>query len=214
MPIKVVEDFYSWKTVAEVPVVEKFFPGIFNVIAILYVGVRPMGWGGTVDPNSLATALNHVTSNNGIVVGVEAWPRYCQLLKKRPPSWLSALHEGDICDMKTRLALSPKRFQLVIWWHGPEHAKTEKHLRLGLANCEALCSGNVLLGTPWSDTSSNSLYAGFEGEPDNPFEGHGFQPSAEWLSNEGYDVVGLNCRFPEEKDRSVCGHLMAVKQVV
>jgi hypothetical protein len=211
MPIRIIEDFYNWKTVVEVPVIEKFFPDIFRETTALYVGVRPLGWGGCPEPNSLATYLNRAVSQGGIVVGLEAWPRYCELLRKNGPLWLSAFIEADICDLKTRIQITPKRFPLVIWWHGPEHAKTEKDLEMGLANCEALSTGHVLLGTPWSETSSNVTFGGFEGEPENPYEAHGFQPSAEWLSERGYEVIALNCRRPEEKDKSVCGHLVCAK---
>lgn len=213
MPIRVVPDFYAWKTVVEVPVVEKCFPDIFKETTALYVGVRPLGWGGVPDPNSLATYLNRATANGGVIIGIEVWPRYCELLKQKKPPWLSSLVQADICDINTRLEIAPRRFPLVIWWHGPEHAKSEKDLEMGLANCEYLCAGRVLLGTPWSDHSQNATYGGFEGEPENPCEAHGFQPSPEWLSDHGYDVVCLNCRFPEEEDRSACGHIVAVKDV-
>lgn len=212
MPIKVIENFYDWNTVVEVPVVEKFFPAIFDVRTCLYVGVRPEGWGGCPSPNSLEQGLRRIHARVNGVDGMEVWPGYIKRLRENPPVWLTYLWEGDICDIRTRLAIGPVRYELVIWWHGPEHAVSEKAGLLGLANCEYLCFGRVLLGTPWGK-SQNCQSAGFEGEPDNPYEGHGWNVTPEKLDELGYDVVALNCRAPEEENRNPCGHLVAVRSV-
>lgn len=212
MPIRVIEDFYSRNTVVEVPVIEEFFPGIFKARSALYVGVRPLGWGGCPDPNSLAQAIMRIAEGIGWVEGVEVWPRYCERLRAERPSWLARLWQRDICELQTRLDISPRRFQLVVWWHGPEHAPNEKAGLLGLANCECLSYGHVLLGAPWP-VSGNSLNPGFEGDPENPHEGHGWILTPEKLDALGYTVIALNCRRPEEKDRSPSGHLIGVKEI-
>ena len=212
MPVRIIEDFYEWQTVVEAPVVEKFFPGIFDVKTCLYVGIRPEDWGDCEHPNGLEQALRRIHAKVSGVDGMEIWPGYVKRLRKKPPLWLTYLWEMDICDIRTRLAIQPVRYDLVIWWHGPQHAVSEKAGLLGLANCEYLCLGQVLLGMPWG-VSQNTLSAGLEGEPDNPYEAHGWEVTPEKLDELGYDVVALNCRRPEEKDRTACGHLIGVKSV-
>lgn len=212
MPIKVIPDFYARNTVVEVPVVEEFFPGIFNVKTCLYVGIRPEGWGGCPSPNGLEQVLRRMDARLNGVDGMEIWPGYVKRLRENPPQWLNYLWERDICDLETRLAINPVRYDLVIWWHGPEHAVSEKAGLQGLANCEYLSFGRVLLGTPWGK-SQNCLNAGFEGEPDNPYEGHGWEVTPEKLDELGYTIIALNCKRPEEKDRTPCGHIVACREV-
>lgn len=212
MSIKVVPDFYVRNTVVEVPVVEEYFPGIFSVRTCLYVGIRPQGWGGCESPNSLEQALLKITMEMGAVDGIEIWPPYVKRLRENPPAWLNYLWQRDICDIETRLKISPVRYELVVWWHGPEHAQTPTAGLRALANCEYVCFGKVLLGTPWGK-SQNTQWAGFEGEADNPHEAHGWELTPDELDDLGYEVIALNCRRPEEKDRTPCGHLIACREV-
>lgn len=206
-----VKDFYAWKTVVEVPVVEQFIPGIFNVKSILYVGVRPEGWGECPSPNSLEQALRKVRKDGGIVDGLERWPKYCERIRANPPCWLGVLHELDITSIRP-CCLNRLWYDLVIWWHGPEHAESAEKGRRGLATCESIASHRVLLGMPWG-VSQNVTNPGFPDDPENPYEAHGWQPTPEILQGLGYNVVALNCREPEEEDRSDSGHIFAWKDV-
>ena len=211
MSLRIVKDFYERQEVVEVPVVEEFFPEIFKVSTCLYVGIRPEGWGGCEHPNSLHQALLKLQC----VDGVELDPGYVRRLRSgSAPIWLNYLFEKDITNIQTRIDILPVKFELVVWWHGPEHSKDERAAKIGLANCEALALDHVLIGMPWSPRGTqNTTDPGMEGEKPNPHEAHGWWPTPQDLSDLGWDTVGLNCVEDKdlEKEGAMYGHMLATK---
>lgn len=200
----VIPDWYTFEDVVEVPMVERYAPGIFNVSTCLYVGVRPEDWGGTPHPNSFEQALLRIAAR-GFVDGVELWRKYIERIRAKPPRWLRRLHEMDI----TMYPLSwEDSYDLVVWYHGPEHARSPEKGKQGILNCFQL-GKRVLVGTPWGE-SDNTTWGGFDEDPHNPHESHGWEVKPEELVELGLTVYGLNCRTPDEPNQDEpCGHILA-----
>jgi hypothetical protein len=70
-------------------------------------------------------------------------------------------------------------FDLVLWWHGPEHV-TQDNLPRALANLESH-SALVALGCPENNAPQGPAYG-------NPFENHLWSISQNDLRNLGYNV--------------------------
>lgn len=207
--MRLIKNWYTFNEVVEVPCVERYFPGIFNVSTCLYVGVRPEGWGGTPHPNSLEQALLRI-ADRGFVDGAEIWKSYLGRLRVNPPRWLRNLLEGDITIEKD---FEDDLYDLVIWYHGPEHARSEEEAMRGIRNCCRL-GKQVLIGTPW-ESGDNTTWGGFDEDPHNPYESHGWKVYPEALERAGLQVVGLNARTPEEPNQDEpCGHLIACKNLL
>jgi len=82
--------------------------------------------------------------------------------------------EGNVIDFKM-----DKKFDVSMWWHGPEHVSPE-NLELAITNLENHTLKTVILGCPWG------LYADHHWE--NPYESHISHNQPEFFDGLGYDV--------------------------
>lgn len=104
---------------------------------LLYVGAMPerqdflaelIGWGWVVDI-------------------LEVWEPYHEYL--RALHGVRAVYGGNILDCQEL----PGRYQVVFWWHGPEHMEKDK-VPQALQNAEAIAEEAVILGMPFGKTDS------------------------------------------------------------
>ncbi len=84
---------------------------------------------------------------------LEVWPEYCRQVRESRKRPVAGVFEGDIrsvLEIPELMALAP--FDIVCWWHGPEHVSTRDLidlLRFWKGDMHALWSRAILLGCPW-----------------------------------------------------------------
>lgn len=189
--------------------IREFFPEVLTCGTLLYIGIRPCGWRGVRYPNNLSDWLNAVQAAGGYVDGVEAWWKYVERLRTEDgkPPWLRHLYQGDICHFDVDVG-----YEVVCWYHGPEHAPNREEGQKALSNCEKIASKYVVIICPWG-VSINDTDGGFAGDPPNPLEAHGWQIVPEDLDERGYEVIICNCRPLEGPNADEpCGHILACKE--
>ncbi len=74
-------------------------------------------------------------------------------------AWIADVVEGDV-----RTFSADRSFDLVFWWHGPEHIR-EHELRPTLQRLEAMATNAIVLGCPWGRYLQGREYG-------NPHEVH------------------------------------------
>lgn len=122
---------------------------------------------------------------------LEAWPE--NVKHWAGDKRLAQTVEGDVRELdKLRVGT----FDVVLWWHGPEHIKREELLPT-IAKLEAAAEGLVVLGCPWG------IY------PQGPFRGNPYDAHQASLYPEDFEALGYRTATIGEADRH--GSLMAWK---
>lgn len=147
--------------------VKSLFPQLFTdkFDSILYVGAHP----GRIQliPELL---VNNLIENVEII---EVFPDNVKELKAQGYN----ITLGDITTYDI-----PKFYDLIIWWHGPEHVKQDI-LDLTLNKLECKCN-TIILGCPWGEIAQGSAYG-------NVYENHVNYLTEQYFANRGYIVQCL-----------------------
>ena len=140
-------------------------PDVIRKPTCLYIGARP------VDGLNLVPELRRA---GYLLTILEAWEPNVQRLKGELEDDETILH-GDVRKWEP-----PHPFDLVMWWHGPEHVKpaeldpvVRKMTKWGK---------KVILGMPWG----HQIQGAKDG---NPHEPHVWDCEPEWFANRGYCTV-------------------------
>lgn len=148
-----------------------------NVTRLLNVGQRPF--------ESTPWWVS-VCKHNGVTpVTLEVWRPYCEKLKG------VKVIEADVCDYAHE---SSDEWDVILWWHGPEHVekiKAESTILRLLPRC-----GQLIVGTPWGDHPQGEV-AG------NPYERH----ASTWEPDD-YRALGLHATGLADREP---GHITAWK---
>jgi len=161
----------------------KLAPDIFNHKSVLYIGAKK----GRHD------FLEDFQKSGCNITVLEIFKQNAEDLKG--VSWISEVIEGDVCNFFT-----DKKFDVIFWWHGPEHIKEEK-LAMTLKKLESFANNCVILGCPWGNVSQKI------GVDENPFEEHVS------FFNEGYfESLGYKTDYSGVKD-TMGSNILSVKKV-
>jgi hypothetical protein len=164
--------------------VRKNVPDFLEYKTVLYVGVRP----GRMQLLDLFLEAGYEADV------VEIWPRnyaYIQELQNdRFRGKEKALFKNIYCqDIKAFAAIEKGPYDVVVWWHGPEHMP-KADLPAVLENLFRMTEQVLILGCPWGATAQGAL----GGNPSeahvscfttNYFEALGFKTSTLGRENKG-----------------------------
>jgi hypothetical protein len=89
--------------------------------------------------------------------------------------WLKEVIHGDVRDFQT-----DQRFDVVFWWHGPEHLEQEE-IQPALERLEAICDRLMVIGCPWGHAEQHDIFG-------NPHEEHLSHLDYPLFENLGYQV--------------------------
>jgi len=150
-----------------------------KIKTVLYVGIRP-------------NRADHLSLFNGKqIYALEIWERNIRIMIENNCWPVCKYFSGDIVNWNTDM-----KFDLVFWWHGPEHVEKNK-LNEAVANCEKLATQMVVMGCPWGDYLSHEFSK-------NPHERHVSELEPEFFDQLGYYVEAQGKRGPGS-------NLMAIK---
>ena len=130
---------------------EKLFsmcPDIFNFKSVLYIGAK----------YNRSDFLEDFQKNGYNITVLEIYKPNVEHLRTLPQ--INEVIEGDVCNFFT-----DKKFDVIFWWHGPEHIK-EENLAMTLKKLESFANNYVVLGCPWGKAVQGV------GSDGNPFEEH------------------------------------------
>ncbi len=117
---------------------------------VLYVGWHPKTfgeWDGDWYLNHIRGRTKGAAPTHTVI---EACPAYAAALADHPVKKRYGIRvlRGDV----TAFARSTnEKFDLIIWWHGPEHVEQDQ-LAPTLKGLESMCSGAIVIGCPDGDT--------------------------------------------------------------
>ena len=99
----------------------------------------------------------------------------------RAKGWFQEVRLGDVRDLR----LEPGDYDLVVWWHGPEHVPHQDAIRvMGYLRSNA---SNVWIGAPWGEQPQNPrTCAVLEA---NPFQEHLCSVDQGMLEDLGFHVM-------------------------
>ncbi len=124
-------------------------PDLFDSESILYIGAHE----GRIQ-------FGDLIQERGMRVDIlEIWNPNVEHL--RTVSWFNRVIEGDVRDVERYV---DRRYDVVFWWHGPEHIE-KRHLLTTLKSLEAIAKRWVVLGCPWGRYPQGEEYG-------NPYEVH------------------------------------------
>lgn len=113
---------------------------------ILYVGWHPHTfgkWGGDWYLNHIRGRTKGMLPKHTIIEGCESYVAQLHPHPTRARFRIRAL-QADVTEFAKTFQ---ERFDVIIWWHGPEHVD-EAALGPTLKGLEAMCDGAVILGCP------------------------------------------------------------------
>lgn len=134
----------------------------------LYVGASP-------------TRTQLVSELSGYKITLlEAWPTNCEVLSKDPR------FAKVICEDVRHVGKLPGKYDIVVWWQGPEHV--EKEDLPGIFEALAKKAKKlVLLACPWGVNPQGPVGG-------NPFEVHRSSLDLEDFTSLGYEAVGIGTK--------------------
>lgn len=157
-------------------------PQIFKVGTCLYVGASR---------DKFANSARELIKAGRVVTILEIWEPNCDFYRQQPT--ITNVIQGDVRDV-ARLGLP--HYDLVMWWHGPEHIP-QADLPTTLAALEAL-TDLIVLGCPYGLTVQRE-----EEMRGNPHQVHlaGLLPA-------DFNVLGYQTdTFGKEADWNACNIL-------
>lgn len=151
-------------------IAEEAVDGFTQYKNVLYVGAHPKRF----------QLYDRLHAANLQITVLEIWPAYVEGLKKSKFS-VDEIIQGDI---RTIIKNLNRVFDLIIWWHGPEHvSEIEADTLLNPnSNFHQLWSRALLLGAPLG-TYKQGAYEG------NPHQAHQWVTKPEWFQERGYNVT-------------------------
>ncbi len=99
--------------------------------SVLYVGARDGGF----------EYGDNFRKANFKITMLEAFEENVNYLKRIP--WIVDIIHGDVRNKDI-----DKKFDIVFWWHGPEHV-SDVQLPLAVKKLESVCNNLVVMGCPW-----------------------------------------------------------------
>lgn len=115
--------------------VKEVFPEVEKCKTALYIGV-----------NTIRHHLCPELKKAGVAItGLEIFEPYVKVLREwnEDTKLLAEVIHGDILDFET-----DRKWDVVIWWHGPEHVTRDEWL-FAVPYLEAMANKGVLFGCPW-----------------------------------------------------------------
>jgi hypothetical protein len=145
-------------------------PDVFKYKTVLYVGARQ-------DRYDFLETFN---KNRYEIDVLEIFQPNVDFLKTIP--WIKNIIKGDVTDFKT-----DKRYDVVFWWHGPEHIEKGEIPR-ALSYLESITNNLIVLGCPWGNVPQ-----GHNLEDKNIYEKHLASFDVGFFEDFGYkaDYFGL-----------------------
>jgi hypothetical protein len=126
--------------------------------------------------------IEHFQEAKYKIDAVEAWPKNVAALKawNKKHGVFAKIYQADIRNFAIA-----KRYDVVMWWHGPEHVEISE-LRAILARLEWAARHFVILASPWGKYPQGAVKG-------NPFEEHASALAPEMWSSFGYssDAIGI-----------------------
>jgi len=158
---------------------------IFKYNTVLMIGLKERG----------AFFLRKFVENNYTVDVVEVFGPNVMWLKTQKELPIRIVWQKDI----TKFDTLDRRWDIVFWWHGPEHI-SKQHLAPTLSKLEAATNKLVIIGCPWGIYEQPPI----EG---NPHEEHRNHIETNDLESIGYLTHTLGERNKES------GHILAYKRL-
>lgn len=133
------------------PSLMRLAPDIFAQKTVLYIGARP---GRTDFLVSESSELGPGFIENGFVSDIlEAFEPNANYF--RSVDKIRNVYCGDVKDIDTLLP-SGASYDVVFWWHGPEHVR-ESELATTVSAIERRATKYVVLGCPWGRFDQNAI---------------------------------------------------------
>ena len=148
-------------------------PDLFDYTSVLYIGARS---------NRFHFGKDFAKKDYEITV-MEAYKPNVEALLGVP--FVQEVIEADVRQVHE---LTLKSFDVIFWWHGPEHVTHDELLRT-IPHLENLCIKILVLGCPWRKYAQGAVGG-------NPFERH--------LEDYDYDVfesLGFEVECLGERDK-------------
>lgn len=148
----------------------RLYPEIFTENrTVLYIGARE-------DRFDYSDMFNHFKIEITIL---EAWEKNCEVLTKKGLNVIC----GDVRNIENIPGITGNKWDLVFWWHGPEHVEADE-VQETIIKLMKLRSNVVVLGCPWGVFEQGELGG-------NPYERHVSAIYPEMLEYCGYTVEAL-----------------------
>lgn len=125
-------------------------PDVLNFNTLLYVGAS----------RRRQETLHLFVGKRYKVAVVEVWPRNAMYIARH----IGGVGEVICADVRNLTPLRLQLFDVVMWWHGPEHVPVQD-LAPTLLNLQALARHVVVLASPWGRYEQGAEYG-------NPYERH------------------------------------------
>lgn len=155
-----------------IPLLLDMAPDVFDHQTYLYIGARD-------DTFNLSEQLRQKS-----VSVLEVYDDY--IVRLRESDWLDVI-KGDI-----RLWETDRQWDVVIWWHGPEHIP-EQDLDVLIPKIETFATKIAVMAGPWGHTTVRTNHK-------NPYEFHFSVLTPERFAKHGYTVrtVGQKDTFESQ----------------
>lgn len=108
---------------------------------------------------------------------VEAYKDNCNWLLTVP--YVARVIHADIRG----LDFGKDKFDVVFWWHGPEHIEQEELPKI-INNLESVANKLIIMGCPWGNVRQKKIYG-------NPYEEHLSFLDEGFFEERGYEVECL-----------------------
>ena len=143
-------------------------PDIFEQETVLYVGAR-----------TTRIDFGPELRDQGCQIDVlEIFPENVEYLER--VNWINKVIEGDV---RNAPELVDQQYDLVFWWHGPEHIR-DTELKKTLDGLVSISSKLVVCGCPWGDVPQRKVYG-------NPHEAHINAVQPEHFTENGFNTLTL-----------------------
>lgn len=159
----------------------KLLPDIFNMKynSILYIGAISYNF----------TYYNEIKNNYNVIDVIEINKNHCENIKNA--KWINNIYNTSIENFN-----STNKYDIVFWWHGPEHIK-ENDIQNVLLKLENNCNNYIVLGCPWGYSPIDS--------------GH-----ITTINENFFEKYGYNCVYSGKKNNcqlDLASGIVAVKKI-
>jgi hypothetical protein len=134
----------------------KCIPDVYDYDSVLYIGAKVKHrW-----PKGMEFCDKFSDAEYWIDV-IEAWPPNVQNLNtfnkkgytfkegvEKGPGTFRKIYLADVSEIPLNRAFDKHRYDIVFWWHGPEHVEEDK-LMTTLVYLERLATKLIITGCPW-----------------------------------------------------------------
>ena len=139
--------------------------------SLLYVGA----WEGSIERGNLPYLIDVGFTE---VTILEIWEQNCKDIQLILPE--TKVIQGDIREFSMK---SPAKYDVVVWWHGPEHVK-QVELPALFDQMFEITGSTLILGCPYGNYPKGVALG-------NPFEEHISALEPEFFNNLGFNTDSL-----------------------